>query len=33
MMKIGTTLGPNLALVDENPQNFDFVEPALNARD
>lgn len=32
-MKLGTTLGPNLSLVDEIPRSFDFVEPALNARD
>lgn len=32
-MKIGTTIGPNLGLVDEATGSFDFVEPALNADD
>ena len=32
-MKLGTTLGPNLHLIEEETSEFDFVEPALNTRD
>ncbi|WP_433630600.1 sugar phosphate isomerase/epimerase family protein [Halomicrococcus sp. NG-SE-24] len=32
-MKLGTTLGPNRHLVEEETATFDFVEPALNPRD
>ncbi|RBI64567.1 sugar phosphate isomerase/epimerase [halophilic archaeon] len=32
-MKLGTTLGPNRHLVEEETAAFDFVEPALNPRD
>lgn len=32
-MKLGTTIGPNLHLVEEDTKIFDFVEPALNPRD
>lgn len=32
-MKVGTTVGPHIDIVDDDTEDFEFVEPALNPRD